>query len=442
MFNNILNQNNISSKKLILPTGNTPLELYKQIINRSIDLSNTETWNLDEYYPIEKSNPDSYNYYMWSNLFSNTNINPSNVHILNGSVDESKITKECELFSNQILNAPIDIAFVGVGVNGHVAFNEPGTDPKLNTRLVNLTESTKTINKIEYNQALSVGINEIYQSKKVIMMATGKSKAPVIKQLVDCWLNKTPTNEIPITNLITHTNFEVHVDSDAFSHVLNETNGEFSKFNKILILSPHPDDDVIGMGATIKKFIDNKKDVYVMYQTTGARGGDVETRKEESIKALKILGLDDSNKIIFGDSPFYNDRREPDLSDNQYLTNIFNSINPDVVFFAGDTQDPNRTHLKCWTIVNNVVKDLDVPAFNYYSAWYKPESYDVIEYFDQKTMDQKVESIKAHQSQINPKYHGNLNMEFYELAQERNKKDFVNSPDFYLEGFTKFKSGK
>ena len=438
MFNNILNLNNISSKKLILPTGNTPLGLYNQIIARSIDLSNSETWNLDEYYPISKSDTNSYNYYMWNNLFSNTNIKSTNVHILNGEVNDIDVNQECETFSKQILDAYIDIAFIGVGVNGHVAFNEPGSESNSKTRKVTLTDSTKIINQINYDYALSVGISEIYASKKVILMATGKSKAPIIKQLVDYWLNKELTNEIPITNLISHSDFEVHVDQDAFYQVLTQLNDQFSKFNKILILSPHPDDDVIGMGATIKKFIDAGKDIYIMYQTTGARGGDIKTRQKESVNALKLLGLTDLNKIIFGSSPFYDKRKEPDLSDNEYTINIVNSIKPDVIFFAGDTEDPNQTHLKCWKIITNIIKTLNIPAYNYYSAWYKPESYDAIEYFDKNLMDIKINSIKAHQSQINPKYPGNLNKEFYELAEERNDQDFKTSPNYYLEGFTKF----
>ncbi len=455
MFNNILNLNDISSKKLILPTGNTPLGLYNQIIARSIDLSNSETWNLDEYYPIAKSDTNSYHYYMWSNLFSKTNIKPENVHILNGQVEESNVEQECTNFSKQILSNSIDIAFIGVGVNGHVAFNEPGSEPTSQTRKVTLTESTKTINNVNYDYALSVGVSEIYASKKVILMATGKSKSPVIQQLVNCWLDQKPSdsncpcvdkagtssfdlNQCPITHMISHTNFEVHVDHDAFSLVLSQINDKFSKFNKILVLSPHPDDDVIGMGATIKKFIDNKKDVHVIYQTTGARGGDVKTRQIESVNALKLLGLTDESKIIFGSSPFYDKRDEPGSEDFDYTLDLINRIKPDVLFFAGDTQDPNYTHLKCWKIVANIINKLNIPAYNYYSAWYKPEKYDVVEYFDRNLMDVKINSIKVHQSQINPKFHGNLTNEFYELAEERNDRDFNTSPNYYLEGFNKY----
>jgi LmbE family N-acetylglucosaminyl deacetylase len=214
-------------------------------------------------------------------------------------------------------------------------------------------------------------------------------------------------------------------------------NNEFMKYYRVLIMSPHPDDDVIGMAITIKKFIDEGKSVWIMYQTTGARGGDIETRKKESIKALQYLGLNDHLKIIFGNTPFYDSKRDIDSTDINYTMNIIKNIKPEAIFFAGDVDDPNKTHLKCYQIISECLKNLKIKAYNYYSAWYKPEKYDIMEYFNDNLMKLKIKSIQAHQSQINPKYRGNLDCEFYELVQLRNKEDGYDN--MYAEGFTLFK---
>ena len=308
-----------------------------------------------------------------------------------------------------------------------------------------LTESTKEINKINYNSALTFAISEILSSKKIILMASGKSKAKIIYEFIN---STVPRNDLPVSYLLNHPNVELYVDNDAFSDMLN-LSPTFMKYNKILIFSPHPDDDVIGMGVTIKKFIELNKDVTIVYQTSGANGGNIITRQDESINALKILGLNDKTKIIFGNTPFYNKNNIDNIDnidninnidDINYTLDIIQSINPDVIFFAGDICDPHKTHLICNNIVKQCVRILsNIDAYNYYSVWYSPpcNEYCTKEYFTKNLMDLKIESIKAHKSQLNPIFIGELDTEFYNHIEKRNKCDSQQSfSDIYLEGFT------
>ena len=443
IYTHILDKNNIESKTLLLPTGTTPLGLYNEIIKRKIDFSNIITFNLDEYYKIEKDNCDSYHYYMFNNLFKHTNILPENIHLLDGNTDN--IVDECIKYSNLIKEYPIDIAFLGIGINGHIAFNEPGCDINSTTRLIDLTDETKNVNQIKYNKALSVGISEILSSKKIIILATGKTKTNIIYDLINCI---EPKNDLPASYLINHSNVDLYIDNDAFSNVLHYLSPTFMNYNKILIFSPHPDDDVIGMGASIKKFIECGKDVTIVYQTSGSNGGNTLIRQEESINALKILGLHNKTKIIFGDTPFYNNKKiiVNNEDDVKYTLNIIKNINPDVIFFAGDTCDPHKTHLICNEIIQKCLKHLSsvkssIDAYNYYSAWYSPPSneYTHKEYFNKDLMDLKIESIKAHVTQLNPLFSGDLNIDFYSVVEKRNKSNSQQEfCDIYLEGFTLF----
>ena len=436
--NNILNCNDIKNKVLLLPTGSTPLNLYKEIIARKIDFSNITTFNLDEYYPISKDSTSSFNYYMFHNLFNHVNINNNCIHMLDGNTND--VVKECSEYSKKILDNKIDIAFLGVGVNGHIAFNEPVCYQLSVTRMVTLNKCTQVINNTENTTALTVGISEILSSKTIITMAIGETKADIIYDFLYYFYNKKLTPTIPLTYLLQHNDCTLYIDRMAMSTTLSKLSKQFIKYKKIMIFSPHPDDDVIGMGATIKKMIDVGIDITVMYQTSGANGGDILTRQKESINALKLLGLYNETKIIFGNSPFYSKTIKNITNDDyEYTLNFIDHIKPDVIFFAGDICDPHLSHLKCYKIIQKCLKKLpDITAYNYYSAWDAPSEYNIIEYFDKIIMEQKINSIKEHASQLNPKYSGNLQKDFYEIIEKRNKLDVINSSDIYCEGFTKY----
>jgi glucosamine-6-phosphate deaminase len=457
IYNHILDNNLLEGKNIILPTGKTPLGLYKEIVKRKIDFSDCVTFNLDEYYPCEKTNPDSYYYYMWENLFQYININTpipipiENINLFDGGTKD--VVKECYNYSNKLKENPIDIVFLGIGENGHIAFNEPFDINIYKTRCTYLTRETKEINKCKYDQALTLGLNDIFSGKKIIVMAIGINKSNIIYDLINMyWIKSVDELLLPASYLFLHNNVDFYIDINAFDKILNVLNKVFQSFKKVLIMSPHPDDDVIGMGATIKKMRDLNMDVSVMFQTSGAGGGNILVRQNEAIEALRIVGVEDIDKIIFCNTPFYKNKniikniiKNNDNDDIIYTMEKITQINPDIIFFAGDTCDPNKTHLKCYEIIQSCLKQEEnkkIVAYNYYSAWSEPASYDIKEYFNSDVMEIKKNSIKAHASQLNPTFKGSLDDEFYRVIEKRNRKDGENiciyDNNIYSEGFTRY----
>ncbi|MFH1327195.1 MAG: glucosamine-6-phosphate deaminase [archaeon] len=201
-------------------TGSTPLGLYKCLVKeykkKGVNFSKVKSFNLDEYYPIKKIDKNSYYYYMFRNLFSKVNFEKSNINFLNGETKDAK--KECLNYEKKIKKNPIDIQILGVGVNSHIAFDEPGSSFESKTRLVKLTKSTlKQNSKFFKNKkeipkkALTMGIKTILRSKKILLLASGKQKAEAISHLLEGKVDK----KYPISILKKHKNLIVIVDKEA-----------------------------------------------------------------------------------------------------------------------------------------------------------------------------------------------------------------------------------
>jgi glucosamine-6-phosphate deaminase len=174
-------------------TGDSPLEMYRELVyaykKKKINFSKVTSFNLDEYYFIKKNDKNSYYYYMHKNLFDHINIKKQNINMLNGETNSPE--KEIIIYEKKIEKNPIDIQILGVGVNGHIAFDEPGTNKDSKTHLVKLTKETiKQNSKFFKNKkdmpmhALTMGIQTIMKSKKIILLASGKDKSNAIKALV------------------------------------------------------------------------------------------------------------------------------------------------------------------------------------------------------------------------------------------------------------------
>lgn len=206
-----------------LATGDTPLGMYKELIklynNKQIDFSEAKTFNLDEYYGIGKENNQSYYYYMMKNLFNHININKENINIPNGMA--SDIQEECLYYEKRIKEVGgIDIQVLGIGVNGHIGFNEPDVNFEAQTHLVNLDEKTIESNSRFFQsieevptKAISMGIKTIMHAKKIILLANGVSKAEAIFQTV----NGKISPEVPASILQLHQDVTIIVDKEAGS---------------------------------------------------------------------------------------------------------------------------------------------------------------------------------------------------------------------------------
>lgn len=203
-----------------LATGSTPQKMYQylaEMLNENnIDLSNVHTVNLDEYVGLDADNAQSYHYFMLEEFFNKVNIPLENTHIPDGKNDDL----EAEVANYEKIIADlggIDLQVLGVGRNGHIGFNEPGTPFDSRTQVVSLTDVTikdnsRFFDKIEDvpTQALSMGLETIMDAKSILFLASGEAKRDAVNSLINAEI----TEEIPVTILQKHDNLTVILDKD------------------------------------------------------------------------------------------------------------------------------------------------------------------------------------------------------------------------------------
>lgn len=178
-----------------LATGSTPVPMYKELAKDvkagKISFKTVKSWNLDEYYGLPPTHDQSYRYFMDENLFDKIDIKKSNTHVLNGLAKDWR--KECAAYEAQIKKAGgIDLQVLGIGSDGHIAFNEPGSSLSSRTRIVYLTPQTIKDNARFFKKqsdvptsALSMGVGTICEAKKIVLLAFGKNKADAVKGMVE-----------------------------------------------------------------------------------------------------------------------------------------------------------------------------------------------------------------------------------------------------------------
>ena len=199
---------------LALPTGKTPLGMYQKLIEfykeRRISFARVKTFNLDEYVAIPETDPLSYHLYMQENFFRHIDILPNQTFIPNGMAQD--LQKECEDYEKKIQKSgPIDLAILGIGCNGHIGFNEPGTDSHLPTHQVQLSPETVKINQGP-KQAITMGIRTILQAKRILLLASGENKAEALQRMFE-----KPDPSCPASFLQTHPAVWIIIDQKAAS---------------------------------------------------------------------------------------------------------------------------------------------------------------------------------------------------------------------------------
>ncbi|RYZ32202.1 MAG: glucosamine-6-phosphate deaminase, partial [Sphingobacteriales bacterium] len=437
----------------------------------------------------------SYNRFMKNNLFDHVDILPENIHIPNGEIKKEEIKSHCLQYEKKIEAAGgIDLQILGIGNNGHIGFNEPGSGIYSRTRLITLDNSTRIANSYEFANisqvprlAITMGIGTILKAKKIILLAWGPAKAAVIKQAVE----EDDTEHVPASLLQNHDDVTFFVDDAAAAEltrnktpwltgdcewspkmikkavvnmalklekpVLSLTNSDYNEYGlsdllvekgdayeinlqvyymlrdsitgwpggkpdavipahpersqpypkRVIIFSPHPDDDIISMGGTFQRLHDQGHDVHVGYQTSGniavtdefvtrfldfavgfeeivgidtrtsgkiltdarefiatKKSNQVDTPTIRNIKGLirrgearatcRYVGIPDQN-IHFMNLPFYETgtiEKNPMGEQDVLITiDLLRKIKPQQVFCAGDFADPHGTHLVCFNVV-------------------------------------------------------------------------------------------
>ena len=199
-----INRSNPTAEKpfvLGLPTGSSPLGTYNELIKQYqagiVSFKNVITFNMDEYVGIPEDHPQSYRSFMWNNFFKHVDIPAENVNLLNGNAED--LEAECAGYEERIKNAGgIDLFLGGIGADGHLAFNEPGSSLSSRTRIKSLTTDTIIVNSRffdgDVNQvpktALTVGIATVMDAKEVVILVNGHNKARALQQAVEGGINQ------------------------------------------------------------------------------------------------------------------------------------------------------------------------------------------------------------------------------------------------------------
>ncbi len=206
-----------------LPTGGTPLGMYKNIVTMyqegRIDFEKVVTFNLDEYLGLGPQNPQSYGYYMAENLFNHVNIDKNNIFIPDGMTQNPAVA--CKDFDQAIAKFDsIDLMILGIGTNGHIGFNEPGESLQANTYIVDLTQETVDANSRFFSdknevpqRAITMGLGPIMKAKRVLLLAAGASKARAIKDTLEGKI----TTGLPASFLQLHRKLTLILDREAAS---------------------------------------------------------------------------------------------------------------------------------------------------------------------------------------------------------------------------------
>lgn len=542
MIESLIRQNNSAGRPTVLglPTGSTPVGLYRELIRlhkeQGLDFSRVITFNLDEYYPMRPDDPHSYRRWMQETLFQHVNIPAGNINIPDGMVPVSDIEDWCLRYEQKIRRAGgLDLLVLGIGRTGHVGFNEPGSTRHSRTRMMTLDPVTRRDAASSFfgednvpHQAVTMGVGTILDAKKIVLMAFGEHKAKIVQKAV----------EGAVTDAVTASYLQQHNDATflldegaagelaAFKHPwtigpvpwtppqirkaviwlslkmdkgllklsdddyrenelyeLLREHGPASKIGRrvfqemigtianepagttpttVLIFSPHPDDDVISMGGTLIRLVEQGHKVHVAYQTSGniavfdhdARRFadfvvqfntlfDIDKEQSERVRErvltfldkkkpgepdtedlLKIKGLIRATEataaalacgvppaqVEFMDLRFYRTgtiaKAPLHPQDIQDTVALLERLQPSQIYVAGEMSDPHGTHRMCAEAIFEAVRAVRARGQNfevwlYRGAWeeWEPHEVERVVPLSPEDVEKKKQAIFRHQSQ-------------------------------------------
>jgi glucosamine-6-phosphate deaminase len=211
-----------------LATGSSPIKVYEELIklhkNEGLSFKNVITFNLDEYYPIENNDYQSYYHFMQENLFKHIDVKPENSFIPRGNIEQNKVNEYCNNYENLIKKVGgIDFQLLGIGRTGHIGFNEPGSHLNSQTRIITLDHITRldaapafqNLEQVPKN-AITMGIDTILKAKRIVLLAWGRNKAEIIKKATEGEIS----SHIPATYLQLHQNTTIVIDKTASSELV------------------------------------------------------------------------------------------------------------------------------------------------------------------------------------------------------------------------------
>ncbi|NTW91003.1 MAG: glucosamine-6-phosphate deaminase [Erysipelotrichaceae bacterium] len=208
-----------------LATGSSPVGLYKRLVEahkNGLSFKDVQSFNLDEYVGLSKNHDQSYYHFMFEHLFKHVDFNLDNVHLPKGEGSLEEVAAEYESMLSQ---NPQDLQLLGIGSNGHIGFNEPGTSFDSTVHVIRLKEETRQDNARFFNTidevphfAITMGIKDILRAKKILLVASGKNKAMAIKEMLEGKIRE----EVPCTILQNHPDVIVVLDKEAASLIKHD----------------------------------------------------------------------------------------------------------------------------------------------------------------------------------------------------------------------------
>lgn len=542
MIESLIRQNNSADRPTVLglPTGSTPVGLYRELIRlhteAGLDFSRVITFNLDEYYPMPPDDPHSYRRWMQETFFDHVNIPPKNIHIPDGTLPKDQIEEFCAQYEQKIRRVGgLDLQILGIGRTGHVGFNEPGSTRHSRTRLVTLDPVTRRDASGGFfgeenvpQQALTMGVGTILDARKIVIMAFGEHKAAIVRKAVE----EPMTDAIAASFLQNHPDATFILDEAAAADLtqvrypwktgpvrwtpdlirravielslkvgkalLKLSDDDFrenemyellrehgpgealgrrvfedmmatichapggKKPQTIIVFSPHPDDDVISMGGTLIRLVEQGHKVHVAYMTSGNiavfdhdawrfadfaaefnRLFDVDQKHTEAVKERvhqflksKKAGQPDSEDLLkikalirqtearaaaqacgippaqleFMDLRFYRtgtiDKAPIHPQDVDDIADLFKRLQPGQIYVAGDLSDPHGTHRVCADAIFQAVRRVGqmgqhFEVWLYRGAWQEWEPHEVqrVVPLSPEDLERKKLAIFRHQSQ-------------------------------------------
>jgi glucosamine-6-phosphate deaminase len=205
-----------------LTTGKTPIGLYRELVKRYkaglVSFANVAVYSLDEFYPINPTAKQSRNYRIHEELLDQIDIKPENINFPDGTIAREDVSDYCKNYCKE----DIDLMIIGIGKDGQIGFNEPGSYAKSNTRLVQLSYITRKAQIDAFNglentpkMAITMGINTVMSAKHVILMAWSEDKAKIVKRIVEGDVSE----QVPASCLQEHPNIEIVIDEGAASQL-------------------------------------------------------------------------------------------------------------------------------------------------------------------------------------------------------------------------------
>ncbi len=542
MIESLIRQNNSAGRPTVLglPTGSTPVGLYRELIRlhkeAGLDFGRVITFNLDEYYPMPPDDPHSYRRWMQETFFNHVNLPPQNINIPDGTLPAHEVEDWCARYEQKIRRAGgLDLLVLGIGRTGHVGFNEPGSTRHSRTRMVTLDPVTRRDAASGFfgednvpQQAVTMGVGTILDAKKIVLMAFGEHKAKIVQRAVEgpvsdavaasflqqhndatFLLDESAAGELAafkapwtigpvawtpqlIRKAVIWLSLEVKKgllklsDDDYRENELYELLREYGPASKlgrrvfdemmaticthpagttpqtVLIFSPHPDDDVISMGGTLIRLVQQGHRVHIAYQTSGniavfdhdARrfadfvvefnklfGIDVEQSERVRERVLSFLdrkkpGEPDTEDLLrikslvragearaaalacgvpadqleFMDLRFYRTgtiaKAPLHPQDIQDTVDLLERLRPGQIYVAGEMSDPHGTHRMCAEAIFEAVRRVrergqQFDVWLYRGAWEEWEPYEVERAvpLGPEDVEKKKEAIFRHQSQ-------------------------------------------